>query len=82
MNSESMKPAAAYKYITHSLISVAERERLREGWLAMWYGRMSPVPLLFICQGGTDIQPLDPSDADTIAEWVKDRMGDPKNVPS
>lgn len=70
--------ALCFKYLTHTFISIEERDRLREEWAAMWNGRADPIPLLFICQRGADIQPVNPSDAKTIAEWVRERFEEMK----
>lgn len=74
MSTENVKPAAAYKYIIPCSLNTQCRSLLRSEWEKAWSGSGHPVPLLFICQDGADIQPLDPSDANAIVEWVKDAI--------
>lgn len=54
--------AKAYKIVVSGRLSIEARKAIRDSWHAEWNRTGVTPPPVFLCEHGTDIVPLDPSD--------------------
>ncbi len=54
--------AKAYKIVVSGRLPMEARKAIKDGWIAEWNRIGVTPPPVFLCENGTDIVPLDPSD--------------------